>query len=223
MGTPAVPFGAAAGPAKWEKGRSAPGLAVRVLAISLLMVFALGLGSARAVTLVPIEGDRTQPYQAWANRAKEPTVSAPIQFYLRPDLSCPGHYLSCAGVPPLHIYLGDHDDRWTLYHELGHIFDYVVMGADGDISAMTWWRQRFEEIRGDFRGWREGINPPHEQFAQAYMFCAMDPRRLPRGPRAGYVWQYGYARTTRRQHRRSCRLIYEAWLFEGGESRYAAW
>jgi hypothetical protein len=216
MGTRPVPFGAGAGPAKSEKRQSAPVvLAVRLLAIGLLSILALGPGSADAVTLVPFEGARRQPYQAWANRAKVPTVSGAIQFYLRSDPSCPGRFDSCTGVSPLHIFLGDHD-RWTLYHELGHVFDQVVMGADGDPSAITGWRQRFLAIRGDSRPWREGVNPPHEQFAQAYMFCAMCRYKLPRGPRTGYVWQYGYAKTTKRQHRRSCRLIYNAWQVEGG-------
>lgn len=218
MGTGPVPFGAAAGPAKSERRQSALGVsAARFLSIGLLLILALGPGTADAVTLAPIEGAPTQRYQAWADRAKVPTVSAAVQFYLRSDPSCPGGRTSCAGNVPLRIFLGDHD-RWTLYHELGHIFDYVVMGsgAGGDPFATTSWRQRFLAIRGDSGGWRQGVNPPHEHFAQAYMFCAMDPRKLPRGPRKGFIWQYGYAGTTDRQHRRSCRLIYRAWQAGGG-------
>ena len=216
MGTGPVPFGAAAGPAKSERRQSALGVrAARFLSIGLLLMIALGPGSADAVTLAPFEGARTERYQAWADRAKVPTVSAAVQLYLRSDPSCPGGRKSCAGTLPLHIFLGD-PNRWTFYHELGHIFDYVVMSADQDQSTITRWRQRFLAIRGDSGAWRNGVNPPNEQFAQAYMFCAMDPRELPRGSRKRFMWDYRYAGTTERQHRRSCRLIYRAWQVEGG-------
>jgi hypothetical protein len=216
MGTGPVPHGAAAGPAKSERRQSALGVrAARFLSIGLLLILALGPGSADAVTLVPIEGAPTHRYQEWAKRAKVPTVDAPIRFYTRSDPSCPGGHTSCAGTYPLHIFLGD-QDRWTFYHELGHIFDYVVMGAGADASTLTWWRQQFLAIRGRSGGWREGDNRPNEQFAQAYMFCAMDPRELPRGSRKRFMWDYGYAGTSERQHRRSCRLIYRAWQAEGG-------
>ena len=191
-------------------------LACRGLLASALLLGSLVLGprDAEAVTLVPFDSP-VQPYQSWADRARVPTVSASVDFYLRSDSTCPDGRASCAGDLPLRIFLGD-GGRWTLYHELGHIFDYVVMGAGADPSAVSAWRQQFLFIRRDPRGWREGVNPPVEQFAQAYMFCAMNPRRLPGGSRERFIWDYGYAGTTKRQHRRSCKLIYRAWQSEGG-------
>lgn len=80
-------------------------------------------------------------------------------------------------------------DRFTLFHELGHVFDYQHMD-DRERAA-------FLRLTGDRRPWRSPRNSPHEKFAESYATCALHRR-----PAGGY----GYSPPLR-VHRRVCALI----------------
>ncbi len=54
--------------------------------------------------------------------------------------------------------------RWTLYHEVGHQFDYQRLD-----DSRRW---RFRQLIHDDRSWRSYWPSPHEQFAEAYAYCA---------------------------------------------------
>lgn len=91
------------------------------------------------------------------------------------------------------------EDRAVLWHELGHQFDYSVLSEAH--------RDKFRALIRDTRPWRSPPNSPHEQFAEAYRWCALNPaaRRL---PRLG-AFKFGY-HPTGRLHRRICLLIQRA-------------
>ena len=86
----------------------------------------------------------------------------------------------------------------TLYHELGHLFDWRVLNNRD--------RRRFKRLVGKSRqGWFSGRNSPAEQFAEAYSFCSRY-RRI-RSIRA--YTTYGYDPSPS-EHRAACRLIVAA-------------
>jgi hypothetical protein len=112
---------------------------------------------------------------------------------------CPGHpnHVGCvfSDRPPT-PYLGwnARDLRTVLYHELGHVFDQLVLNSRE--------RRQFKRIIGIHRaGWARGALPPEEWFADGYARCAF---RLHVSHRLGRT-AYAYG-PTRRQHARVCRL-----------------
>jgi hypothetical protein len=88
-------------------------------------------------------------------------------------------------------------DSRTLFHELGHQFDYQAMHDPQ--------RDVFRRLIGDARPWRTSPNSPHEQFAEAYQLCATGTRTWGGWVEGGYA----YRQRTRR-HRRICLLIRRA-------------
>jgi len=86
----------------------------------------------------------------------------------------------------------------TLYHELGHLFDWRVLNNRE--------RRRFKRLVGKARqGWFRGPREPAEQFAEAYSFCA----RYRRIKSIRAYTTYGYDPSPG-EHRAACRLIREA-------------
>ncbi|MEA2406932.1 MAG: hypothetical protein QOE69_1051 [Thermoleophilaceae bacterium] len=144
----------------------------------------------------PIHGQLAK----WARAAKVPLPGGRVQIRRAP---CP------SGLPvegcvytgrPRMVFLspGLRQTRYVLLHELGHVFDLVVLNARE--------RRHFKRILGIRRsGWFRGGLPPAEWFAEGYAACAT---RL-RLQRASKPTVYGYA-PTRRQHARVCRLIVAA-------------
>jgi hypothetical protein len=136
----------------------------------------------------------------WMHRSKVPLVRGRVRI-LRG--ACPGNpvFVGCVfAASPRTIYLLPQlrQPRLILYHELGHVFDQLVLNGRE--------RRRFKRILGIRRtGWFAGGLPPGEWFADAYATCAAH-RRVRRGVRAT---AYGYAPRPR-QHARVCRLIRKA-------------
>ncbi len=101
------------------------------------------------------------------------------------------------------IYLRRHlrDKRGVFYHELGHLFDLRVMRRRH--------RRAYKRIfgLGRRRAWFGGRQPPGEQFAEAYSYCARY-RRI-RGTRTSSHARYGY-RASAAQHQLVCQLIKRA-------------
>jgi hypothetical protein len=98
----------------------------------------------------------------------------------------PGEIWVDVGAPPNDVNLFW---PWIEMHELGHEFDYELLGDAG--------RAGFEKIVGDGRAWwGNGIydDSPGERFADAYAQCATDPATAQPG-------------LTVRQQRRVCALI----------------
>ena len=159
-----------------------------------------GKAEARTLTAVSKSGKRLRgPYQRWIDRAKAPTVSGRVRIVLT---GCPGrpHLAGCVYTNRLRtIYMkrSVSDPRNTLYHELGHLFDFRLMSR-GE-------RRIYKRLIGQRkRAWFGGVNPPGEQFAEAYALCA-ERRRIARVARG----HYGF-RTSPRRHRAVCALIRRA-------------
>lgn len=88
------------------------------------------------------------------------------------------------------IYLSRGVDRWTREHELGHVFDYLVL-TDADRAYFT----RLMRLAGP---WTDGERDcdaercPDEWFADWYANA-----RIGCGPTLGNCWETGYAESPR--------------------------
>lgn len=136
----------------------------------------------------------------WMHRSEVPFVHGRVEIR---RVACPMG-LSFAGcvftARPRVLYLRPHlhQTRRVFLHELGHVFDLVVLNARE--------RRRFKRILGIRRsGWFYGGLPPAEWFADGYAACAMRLRLR----RAFSPTPYGYSPSPRR-HARVCRLIVTA-------------
>ena len=157
--------------------------------------------AASATTLVSGAGQsRPQPYQGWVDQSSVPTPGGVVTLELSDCPVGPAWASACVlldEAPTVHLGAMGRD-RATLLHELGHVFDEQVMTAAD--------RTRFTSLlglRGTWHGDSAG-DPPHEQFAEAYAFCARTARL--RSTRLG---MYGYVATPGRQ-RAVCGLIRDA-------------
>lgn len=149
--------------------------------------------AANATVITGPEGQVSRPYQRWADIARVPTPTGTVVV----DASgCPGLPLNpgCT-LPWWPIYLDAKipDLRAHFLHELGHQFDYRVMTTTA--------RRSFGRIFRDPRSWRQSPNSLHEQFAEAYRYCARY-RRMPIDTTTEYDYQ-----PTQRQHQKVCALI----------------
>lgn len=124
-----------------------------------------------------------------------------------PAAPCNG--VGACAYPPNHIYIAtqwwsgtadayvayDPADRLnTRNHELGHIVDYNLL-TDQD-------RGMFQAIMHRKGEWRQAVNSPHEQFAEAFRLCAISTRYVSRHQGLGF----GY-NPTLFQHRKVCRWL----------------
>jgi len=150
----------------------------------------------KAMLVTPKGRPLPGPYQGWVNRSKAPTVSGHVRIVLT---GCPRRpsFSGCVFTKRTNtIYLrrSARSPREVLLHELGHLFDLRVLGrAD---------RRDFKRVMGRPRArWFRGVNPPAEQFAEAYALCSLR-RRIDRRVRGTYAFVSGP-----RRHRRSCAII----------------
>jgi hypothetical protein len=155
---------------------------MRFEAIIGAVVAALAVAApARAVTLVAPGGAALGGHlQAVVDSSKVPTAPGTVVVELA---ACPGsQYEACWDPAGLHLPTGRGVDvRWTLMHELGHVFDErVLTGAD---------RAAFKRVIGYPAAWATGAEPAGERFAEAYAGCAIDAR----APYGGLRGEYGYA------------------------------
>jgi hypothetical protein len=188
-----------------------------VLAALCCTVAALSLAAERAaaVELIDESGQLMEPYQAWAEKARVPTVEMPIPLHVGGDYCADASWIGCTTWDPLGIGVEPSGRRpQLLLHELGHVFDFVVMGrgvvAQGSIStesttAITPARLAFARILHRRPNWNASTHRSLiETFAQAYSYCAL------RGNRAhwrGRAWFGDGYNPTAAEHRKVCRLI----------------
>jgi hypothetical protein len=188
-----------------------------ILAWLALLAIALSTSTAGAVELTWKGSPRPQPFQAWADAARVPTYPGKVRLYT--DGSRCGRKIEprgCALWNPLGIVLIRHGiNRRTMLHELGHIFDFVVMG-DGKIkngrlrnprslARMTPARRMYARYIDEEGSWARGSHPIRERFADSYRDCALNPRKLVGPPPPGY--DAGGVR-----HRAICNLIRREYL-----------
>ncbi len=174
------------------------------LSLAVLAALAVGIGGASAArqqpgktVLVNAKGKRLgAPFQRWVNRATVPTVRGRVRVILT---GCPRRprFAACVfskRTRTIFMRRGLRAPREVMLHELGHLFDLRVLGrAD---------RRAFKRVMGRPRArWFRGLNPPAEQFAEAYALCALRTRLKGR-----VTGGYGF-RTGPLRHRRSCALI----------------
>lgn len=135
-----------------------------LLSIAVLLAFVPGSHAA----LVREDGSPVAPrYQRWLDRSKVQAPPATITLHEAP---CPSHpETSCARTPGLEIWIHPFHrmNPGTLYHELGHQFDYGMRMED-----RGWF---LHEFFGPGRTWLNprGIGMPSEHFANLYAHCAM--------------------------------------------------
>ena len=139
-------------------------------------------------------------WQRWVRRSLMPIVRGRVKVGRR---GCPAHPRSVGCVYSDRLSVVYIDERRavlpaTLYHELGHLFDWRVLNNRD--------RRRFKRLLGKSRqGWFSGREKPAEQFAEAYSFCA----RYRRIRSIRTYTTYGYDPSPA-QHRRACQMIVEA-------------
>ena len=166
-----------------------------------------GPESARSRTVLVARSGRTMParWQRWVKRSIVPIVDGRVKVSLA---GCPAHprAVGCVYSTRLSTVYIDQDRAVlpaTLYHELGHLFDWRVLNNRE--------RRRFKRLVGRSKsGWFSGKTQPAEQFAEAYSFCARY-RRIK--SIRGYA-TYGYDPSPA-AHRAACKLIADAAKPEG--------
>jgi hypothetical protein len=171
---------------------------MRFRAVLLAAVATLALAApARAVTLVGADGAPLRGrIQAIVAASKVPTAPGTVVVDLH---ACPGtEYDGCWDTTILHLPTARGVDlRWTLLHELGHVFDDRVLTAAD--------RAAFKRVIRYSGAWSTGDQPAGERFAEAYAGCAL----YPRAPYGGLQGQYGYTAGPQ-TFRRVCGLIRRA-------------
>jgi hypothetical protein len=171
---------------------------MRLRALLTTVVTALVVvASARATTLMTPEGAPLGGHlQAVVDGSRIPT--APGAVAVDPH-ACPGsEYDSCWDATVIHLPTARGVDvRWTLMHELGHVFDDRVL-TPADRSA-------FKRVIRYSGAWTTGDEPAGERFAEAYAGCAI----YAHAPYGGLQGQYGYAAGPD-TFRRVCALIRRA-------------
>jgi hypothetical protein len=134
---------------------------------------------------------------AWMHQAKVPLVRGRIVIRRALCPSAPALAGCVFPARPRILWLSPSlfEPRRLLYHELGHVFDLLVLNQRE--------RRRFKRIAGiRRRGWFHGGLPPAEWFADGYASCAVRLRLR----RAVRPTPYGYSPSPRR-HARVCALI----------------
>lgn len=147
-------------------------------ACALALAVTLTIASATSASAVILEGENgsAAQYQAWADQAAVPTYPGVVRLTIgggagecgNPlDIGCTD--VASDGVPQIWV---DQGDRQTLYHELGHVFDFMV-GSDGyrawfagiwqvTVPPSAWWQPSPALSDGPLGEW----------FAEGYRECA---------------------------------------------------
>lgn len=159
-----------------------------------------GVAAAEAHPPAPIDA-RSNPvhgkFHRWLHQSRAPLFRGRLQIMRG---ACPGYpeFAGCVrSRRPRRIYLrrGIPRLRGIYYHEVGHVFDLVVLNRRD--------RRRFKRIIGVRNGgWYRGSPGPSELFADAYAACSLHRRIGRRLSRTAY----GY-HATPRGHARACALI----------------
>jgi hypothetical protein len=165
--------------------------------VSVVLAALAVAAPTRAVTLVTTTGAPLGGHlQAIVDGSRVPTAPGTVVVDLAP---CPGSaYEACWDAAGLHVPIARGVDvRWTLMHELGHVFDdRVLIGAD---------RAAFKRVIRYPGAWMTGAEPAGERFAEAYAGCAI----YSRAPYGGLDGEYGYTAGPQ-TFARACALIRRA-------------
>jgi hypothetical protein len=174
---------------------------------TLLAVAAILVASATApsvasagVRLALVDGTPApQRFQRWVDRAAIPAPARTVTLHIA---ACPGGPAwagGCALPQGKEVYVLPHAaGPHVLFHELGHVFDATELTMPR--------RKAFQRIVGRPGPWRGApeVDPPIEQFAEAYSLCSRKPAIAERE-----FAMYGYSPTPR-MHARVCALITRA-------------
>lgn len=145
-------------------------------------------------------GVRAGEARAWLQGLRMPLPPGPVRLTAGCELPYAVGCMEWTEPYPT-VGLTRRATRETLVHELGHVFDMLVLAPLG-------LRERFAEIDG--RPWETPAS--EERFAQAYAVCALR-RWLP----APVASSYHDFRLTPRQFTASCLLIKEAHRLRQGD------
>lgn len=138
---------------------------ILVALLSFLVVFTSSAAAKTTLVGAP------PVFQGYVNNSLAPTPNVSVDFFLA---LCPGSDSSACAYNAINnngkyaIYLNPQltaDKMWTTLHEVGHIFDYVVMTETS--------RNLFIKILHETHPWRSGANSPNEKFAEAYALCSL--------------------------------------------------
>lgn len=170
--------------------------AVCVLTAVVVLVFAAS-SDARLVLVTPTGERSWRDSQLEMVRAATPDEAVVIVEGLCPaageGLSRAGR-LGCTHPSGPVIWIEPAAPRSVLRHEVGHRVDYAMSDTA---------RRQFLNITGQTgRPWRTTPDSPHEQFAEAWRLCAVNPVRLARWRSGGYGYWPSLG-----THRRVCRVI----------------
>ena len=182
----------------------------------------LRLATVTAVMALLVVGSADARERVMVGKATAGSAGLPVLKPLPPRFEiryepCPDYLpeiTSCADQENAVIWLAPDADRFTRWHELGHLFDAQLL-TDAD---RAWFTARLGFAAGtpwigDDDAWAEygGMVVPAEHFADAYAMCALG--LSPGGRRGrdgrievGWIDTYGYMPSVR-QHRRICDAI----------------
>jgi hypothetical protein len=175
-------------------------LLVALLAGTVPVSDALAAAPARGAVKLLLPGGKPLAgrWQGWADGSRMPTVSGRVRVRLA---RCPALPKAAGCVytkRPRTIWIrpGAGDPKGTLLHELGHVFDLLVL-SNRD-------RAKAKRIFGvpTRRSWWSGRRPAAEWFAEGYSWCARYARIVSLRRYATYHY-----RPTAAEHARLCRLI----------------
>jgi hypothetical protein len=176
-----------------------------------LALAAAGAADAAAHPPAPVTaGGRpvTGTVHRWLHQAKVPLVRGRVQLVFS---ACPRRpwFIACVFTArPRRVYIrrGLRHPRTILYHELGHVFDLIVLNRRERLAF-----KRIMHLPRR-RRWFGVEQPPSEWFADGYALCARHRRISRRARRTAY----GY-NPSARQHAAVCRLIRRAAAPRGGK------
>lgn len=181
------------------------GASLVALVAALLAVPATGAAATAkrgGVKLVQRDGTPLSGrWQSWADASLMPTVSGRVTIRLArcPDLPRAAGCVYTGRPRQIWLRPGSGDARGALLHELGHVFDLLVM-RNSDRAAVK------RILRRPARQpWWRGQTPVAEHFAEGYSWCGRYARIRSLRGYASYRYDPRPA-----QHRRLCALIRRA-------------
>lgn len=179
------------------------------LLLALVALLLLVPSAHAGTTLVLPDGtERPQPWQTWVDRSQVPTPDVHVDFRVgERDERCSEHGWGCVwrddqGTWTIRLAppgAGTIPARFLLWHELGHIVDWIAPGLRRGQF------RRLADILG--RPWRDPSNPlasGSEWLADAWSMCARSSKWPPSASWSPFA-------PTVATHRKVCRLIARAY------------
>lgn len=165
--------------------------------LAVLVVLTLFPTAAEARTTI-IEPQQSQhPYQRWVDEAYVPTPTVTLSVIELEDPCLSVIAYSCTDeLSKIELEINFEEDNWFFFHELGHVFDRLVVaerqrvrfGRIMKLPSLPW--RGYAPIEGS-SVIQQGLV---EWFADVYALCAIRERfpkgteyELPAGPRSATV------------------------------------